>query len=222
MNATVNHRFDERNNLYVNGYYSRDRFRFDQNERYSYQNANASVEWRRIFNPLLTATFTGGYDHYDYKVINKEQPEEAYKLSFDINQYFVKTDFVWSAHDKHTLDWGMNMMYYNLNPGTFTPDGEASLIVGDRLQAEKALEYAVYVGDKWDITPAFSVNAGIRYSFFTALGPREYNLYDGNYLPSLSTLRLPVASRNRVVVSKPITGRSSAYPDGMSLKMVSR
>ena len=46
LNATINHKFDERNNLYLNGYYSHDRFRFNVDERYAYENANASVKWR--------------------------------------------------------------------------------------------------------------------------------------------------------------------------------
>ena len=45
LNATINHKFDERNNLYLNGYYSHDRFRFNVDERYAYENANASVKW---------------------------------------------------------------------------------------------------------------------------------------------------------------------------------
>mgnify|MGYP000455956258 FL=1 len=35
LNATINHKFDERNNLYLNGYYSHDRFRFNADERYA-------------------------------------------------------------------------------------------------------------------------------------------------------------------------------------------
>ncbi len=188
LNASVNHKFNEYNNLYVNGYFSRDRFSFDTDERYSYQNANASVKWRHIFNPKLTSVLTGGYDHYDYGTKSTENPVNAYSLSFGIDQYYGKADFTWYVNDKHTIDFGLNGLYYNLNPGKYLPSGGESLVVEDRMQKEKAVESAVYIGDRWDITPSLSVNAGIRYSMFNALGPRTYNQYDDTYLPSLSTI----------------------------------
>ncbi|MCD8263760.1 MAG: TonB-dependent receptor [Tannerellaceae bacterium] len=46
----------------------------------------------------------------------------------------------------------------------------------------------MYIGDQWDLTTDFSIKAGIRYSFFGALGPRTYNIYDPDYLPSLTTI----------------------------------
>ncbi len=44
------------------------------------------------------------------------------------------------------------------------------------------------MGDTWDITQDLSVNAGIRYSMFNALGPREYNRYNPESLPSPATV----------------------------------
>ncbi len=172
----------------MNGYFSRDRFRFNDEERYAYQNANASVKWRRIFNPNLTSVFTAGYDHYDYETVNTENISQAYNLGFSINQFFGKADFVWYARDRHTIDFGVSALHYNLNPGTYLPEGEESLIIPDYMQKEKALESAVYIGEKWDISSRLSVNAGIRYSMMNVLGPRDYFTYDDSHLPSLTTI----------------------------------
>ncbi len=188
LNASVNHKFDEYNNLYVNGYFSRDRFNFNEYEHYSYQNANASVKWRHIFSPKLTSSYTFGYDHYDYRTRSTENPAEAYTLAFNINQYFGKTDFVWYTSDKHTVDFGASGLFYNLSPGEYLPYNNDSYIVPDHMQKEKAFEGALYLGDQWDLTTDFSIKAGVRYSFFGAVGPRTYNTYDDNYLPSLSTV----------------------------------
>ena len=188
LNATVSHKFDEYNNLYLTGYFSRDRFRFDANERYSYQNANASAKWRHIFSPKLTGVLTGGYDHYDYGTKDTENPVNAYNLSFGINQYYGKADFTWYFDDKHTFDFGASSLFYNLTPGEYLPSGAESLVVEDRIQKEKAVESGIYIGDRWDLTPNFSVNAGARYSMFNVLGPRTYNLYENQYLPSPTTI----------------------------------
>lgn len=188
MNAMLSHKFNEYNNLYVNGYYSRDRFNFNAEEKYAYQNANASVKWRHIFSPRLTSVYTAGYDHYDYNTIYTENTASAYNLSFGIDQFYAKADFVWYANDKHTIDFGINTLYYDLNPGTYLPEGEESIVMPDYMQKEKAAESAIYIGDRWDITPQFSINAGIRYSMFNVLGPRTFNAYAEGSLPSLTTI----------------------------------
>lgn len=188
LNASVNHKFSDYDNLSIHGYFSNDRFQFTDEERYSYQNANASIKWRHLFNPKLTSIITAGYDHYDYDTKNTENPANAFSLSFDINQYFGKADFTWYANDQHTLDFGVNGLLYDLNPGTYLPEGEESLVVKDRLQKEKAIESGIYVEDRWDILPGLSVNAGIRYSMFNVLGPRDYYTYQDEYIPSTSTI----------------------------------
>jgi len=188
MNATIGHKFNDYNNLYVNGYFSRDRFRFAEGEQYSYQNTNASVKWRHIINPQLTSSFTAGYDHYNYRTKNENLPIEAYTLSFGIEQYYGKADFSWYTNDKHTLDFGASGLFYNLNPGKYLPQGSESLVIPDHMQTEKAIESAIYISDRWNITPKFSVDAGIRYSMFNAMAPRDYYLYASDYLPSLETI----------------------------------
>lgn len=188
LNATINHKFNDYDNLYVTGYFSRDRFRFDGAERYFYQNANASVKWRHIFTPKMTGVFTGGYDHYNHNTRNTDNPINAYSMSFGIDQYYGKADFTWYLNDKHTVDFGISGLYYDLNPGSYLPKGEESFVIEDRMQKEKALESAVYLGDRWNITPALSIEAGIRYSLFNVMGPRTYNEYQSEYLPSLETV----------------------------------
>ena len=64
-------------------------------------------------------------------------------------------------------------MLYHINSGTYEPEGSESFVKKDVLQKDKALETAFYLGDEWEITPKLSVNAGIRYSLFSALGPRS-------------------------------------------------
>jgi outer membrane receptor for ferrienterochelin and colicin len=188
MNAIIDHRLSDKDNLYLSGYYSRDRFQFTPADKYSYSNINASAKWWHLFSSQVTSAFTFGYDHYDYLNSLSENPFEAYSLKFGINQGFAKLDIIAYLNDKHTLDLGLGTILYNLNPGEFLPDSPESLITPDRIQKEKALESAIYVGDRWDITPAFSINAGIRYSMFTAMGPRTYNIYDPNFLPQETTI----------------------------------
>lgn len=187
MNLIVDHKFSDKDNLYASGYYSHDHFYFDSNERYNYTNANGSLKWRHIFPNRMTGTFTGGYDHYDYLTKTEENPAEAYKLRFGIDQVFGKLDFTHYLSEKHTLDFGGGTTYYRLNPGEHLPNHPESLIAPDRLQKEQAMETYLYLADRWEINDRLSVNAGIRYMMFNAMGPRTYSLYDPTMLPSEGT-----------------------------------
>jgi outer membrane receptor for ferrienterochelin and colicin len=187
MGTVISHRIDEKNTLNVYGYYSRDRFEFSANQQYAYNNLNASAKWKRVFNDKLFGTFAAGYDHYDYKNTDTMNEAAAYALSFDINQLFVKADFIYDW-DKHQLNFGFKSMLYTISPGNYEPVGENSLVALNRLQKENALESALYIEDQWNITPKLSTTAGIRFSMFNALGPRDYYRYNPDMLPYESTI----------------------------------
>lgn len=187
MGGTFSHSINTKNNLNIYGYYSHDRFSFSKQEKYSYNNLNASAKWRSVLGEKLIGSFTAGYDHYDYENSESTNASTAFKLSFDINQVFVKADFAYEL-DKHRLDFGFKSMLYDLSSGKYEPKGDSSLVKYDRLQKDRGLESAIYLGDEWDITSKLSVSAGIRYSIFNALGPRTYYSYNPNMLPYESTI----------------------------------
>ena len=188
LTGSFNYKFDDNNTIYLTGYYSRDRFSFTEMEEYSYRNENFSVRWRQIINPVLTATYVVGRDHYSYSHSYKSDSFNAYTISFSINQIFGKADFAYYLDNEHTINAGFSTMLYDLSPGNYLPAHQSSFISEDRLQTERALESAIYISDQWEITPEWMVSAGIRYSMFNAIGPRTYNVYFPNYLPSLATV----------------------------------
>jgi len=187
VGTVISHQMDEKNSLNVYGYYSSDRFQFSKNQKYGYNNLNASVKWKRLINNHLLGNFAAGYDRYDYKNTDTTNEFAAYMLSFDINQLFAKADFTYEL-DGHKMNFGIKSMFYNINPGTYAPEGDRSLVQFDALQKEKALESALYIEDQWDITSKLSVTGGIRFSIFNAMGARKYYTYNPDMLPYESTV----------------------------------
>ncbi len=181
LNLGINHQFNEKNELNISAYYSKDNFKLNTDTGYNYSNKNGSIKWKHIFNENLNVAFTAGADFYDYNIKSDANPVNAYSLGFKINQSNFKTDFLYKLNDKHQLKFGLSAIYYQLNPGTYQPVGAQSLVVADVLPAEQALESAIYIGDQFKITEAFSINAGLRYSFYNYLGPQTIN----NYAPNL-------------------------------------
>lgn len=184
-NIVLSHQFSQKDNLYLSGYYSHDRFNFIEDEKYNYANANASLQWVHLFADNFRMGTTVGYDHYDYSTKNYQNENDAYRMGFDINQYFLKLDFTHEQLQNHKMDWGLSALMYDINPGDIRPHGDLSLYTPKELQKEKALEAALYFNEEWDITPKLTASLGARYSLFTAFGPRTYNTYADGELPSL-------------------------------------
>jgi hypothetical protein len=110
----------------------------------------------------------------------------AYKLNFDINQSNFKADFTYYLNRKNTVDFGLSSIYYKLHPGNFQPLGAQSLVTPDAVATQQALESALYLGDKFDVTDDLSISGGVRYSIYNFLGPQTVYNYAPN-LPKTST-----------------------------------
>ena len=174
--------------LKIHGYWSNDRFSFSTKDNYGYQNRNFSAEWRSIINDRLTATVSAGLDHYNYFNEDRQMPTMAARLSFGIDQLWGKLHIRQRLSEKNALSYGLSMQHYDVQAGKYEPVGSQSFITTDQLQSEKALESAAYIDYERSLTEKLSMSAGLRYSMFNALGPREVNHYLEGELPSEETL----------------------------------
>ena len=170
--------------LKVFGYWSKDKFSFSSDEKYGYQNRNFSAEWRSLLNEKVTATVSAGLDHYDYFNEETNVLSMAARLSFGIDQLWAKLHIRQRLTEKQVLSYGLSVQHYNVQAGKYEPVGEASRIKADQLQKEKALESAAYIDYERSLTDKLSVSAGLRYTMFNALGPRDVNYYTDGELPS--------------------------------------
>ncbi|WP_205508597.1 TonB-dependent receptor [Longitalea arenae] len=177
VNLNMSHEFNKKNNLYITAYMSKDRFNLNSDTTYSYSNRNLSIKWKHTFSNKLTMVLTGGYDHYDYSIGSDKDSLFAYKMKFDINQFNFKSDLNWYINANHTVDFGVSSIHYLLNPGTYEPNSKQSRIIKDEMEAEHALESAAYLSEKWNITDALSLQAGLRYSLYNFVGPKTINKY---------------------------------------------
>lgn len=177
LNLHISHIINPKNTVYFTGYYSKDKFNLNNDTTYRYSNRNVSLKWKHIFNNKFNNVFTAVSDHYEYAVSSSQNPVNAYKLGFDINQFNIRSDFNYIPSHKHNISFGINSIFYKLHPGTFQPDGQQSLVVKDAVAAEQGLESALYLGDEYEISSKFSVNAGIRYSMFNYLGAHDVYEY---------------------------------------------
>jgi hypothetical protein len=177
INAHISHEIDSKNSVFFTGYISKDRFKLDADTLYRFKNQNASLKWKHNFHNKLYSVVTGTHSHYSYDISNEGNAVNAATLAFGIDQSNLQVDFNYFPNEKHTVDFGASSIFYQSSPGSLTPHSQESLISEDIIQKEKAVESAVYISDRYDISPRLSVSVGLRYSMFTALGARDVYTY---------------------------------------------
>lgn len=178
--ARISYDINEKNTLYASGYYSHDKFGFNSDTIYSYTNQNVSLQWKHIFNNKLYGVFTGVYSGYTYHVKSEKNEVNAFDMDYAIKNINGKIDFSYFPNSRHKVDFGISSIYYGLEPGSMLPAGINSLILPKILENEQGLESAIYLGDKYDFSPRFSVYIGLRYSIYNYLGPKSVNQYAEN------------------------------------------
>jgi len=189
FNLGISHQIDDKNNIYLSGYLSNDNFKLNSDTTYAYSNKNIILKWKHNFNTKLFSVISTGIDDYQYSISSQANPINAFDLAFKIRQTNFRADFTYYLSNKHTIDFGFSSILYNINPGTFEPDGTQSLVLPQVVEPEQALESALYLGDKYDVSPNFSINAGVRFNIYNYLGPQTVDYYAPN---------LPVESSNVV------------------------
>jgi hypothetical protein len=177
LTAYVSHEFNEKNSVYATYYSSTDRFRLASDTTYRYLNQTASLKWRHTFTNKFYGVLTGTFSHYDYDITSESNKVNAYQLKYSIDQPALRADFSFFPNAQHTIDFGVSSQLYRVAPGSFTPLGEGSLVTPNILPKEQGLESAIYLSDRFDITPRLSLSVGLRYSLYQALGPRDVYQY---------------------------------------------
>lgn len=201
LNLNVSHQQNERNNFYLTAYASNDRSNLASDTTYQYNNLNLSLRWKHTLNNKLYALISGGIDKYDYENYSNYKEETDYKLKFSIRQTNLKATFSYYPKPKLNVEFGAGSVYYSSRPGSLQPYNNKSLVITDVLAREQALESALFAEPRYDLTDAITLNAGVRYSLYSSLGPETVSLYAPG---------LPITDDN--IVSE------KHYPEGKAIK----
>jgi hypothetical protein len=162
------------------GYLSNDRFGIQKQMNYAYGNLLASARWSHIFSKTLSSVLTGGISNYHYLTSERDtlRKSAGYSMKSSLQYKSLKYNLTWIPSRTHSLDIGFNGISYAVEPGNLQPYDSLSLVIPMSMQREKALEYALYVGDVITLSAKFSAEAGLRWTGFTSLGPSSLFVYD--------------------------------------------
>lgn len=177
VNVHLSHEVDKRNSVYLSGYLSNDQFRLVGDTLYSYQNKLLSFKWKRMLTDKLFGSISLSHNQYNYDMHSTRVPENSFALDFGIKQYNAKLDFEYDANDRYKVHFGASSIRYQLQSGSMTPTGEASLVRQNSLEPEQAQESAIYLENHLEVSRQLLITAGIRLSVFNYLGPKTVATY---------------------------------------------
>lgn len=169
LTAKANLNINEKNRLYVSGYFGRDVFRFDAQQGFDWGNQTATLRWNHLFNEKFFSNFTVFYSNYDYGFSFGENELDNFNWDSRIVTYNFKPEFSYFLNPENELTFGGEALLYRFLPATVaaTTDGES---IDISLEEKKALELSAYIANDQEISEKISVQYGLRLSSFTYLG----------------------------------------------------
>ncbi|UOY06962.1 TonB-dependent receptor [Muricauda sp. SCSIO 64092] len=177
LNTKISHRINERNSIFLSGYFGRDLFSINDSFVNTYGNAVGNFRWNHLFSDKLFSNLSLIYSDYFYGL---ELDFVGFEWDSGIQNFNLKYDLKHYLNDKLQINYGLNTIYYVFNPGEIKPNSEDSGIVADQLTKKYANEAAAYVDVEQKITKNLSVNYGLRVSQFTRLGQDELFVYEND------------------------------------------
>jgi len=179
-------RLGERNTVRAMGYLSKDFFQTDllgsianinaTGTQYRHATLNGMVRWSSVLSPRLNLQTTAIAARYVPDIISLEAvTDNPVTLRQSLLQRQVKSSLNYLG-DRSKTEAGISASHYRLNPGDLLAGNSVS-VNSQRTPPENALETALYADHEVSISDALAVSAGLRYSYFTALGPGYVRRY---------------------------------------------
>lgn len=183
------HKFNDKNRIQSTIYYSKDKFSISSDSVFNYSNLLGSIKWDHTFNGKNRGSVIVSSSQYKYDIDYEGDRNLNFDFGYNINETQLKLNMKYLYNKKHKFDYGFNSKLYKVNPGNIKPKGENSDIEALSLDEERGIESAIYISDLYEISNKFLLDIGLRYSFYSALGPSQQNAYINGVPKEQSTIK---------------------------------
>jgi outer membrane receptor protein involved in Fe transport len=178
FNAKYNHIIDDKNRLFISGYFGKDKFYIREKDEdelfktdFNWGNATATARWNHIYNPKVFSNTSLIFTNYKFEINLKEKDEfEEFTLKYlsGIQDLSLKYDLDYIPNPNHYIRIGALSTRHFFRPsatvisGTFLDENK------DVTEKIPSYENGIYVEDDWSITDRLKVNVGLRVSHYNA------------------------------------------------------
>ena len=176
LNLKTNIALNERNKLFLSGYFGRDNFKLPGLVAAQWGNASGTLRWTSSAGEkwfFQTSLIAGQYDY------NLDNLRSGYEFSWQsyINNVNLRPRATWYLNERNTLKFGADAVYYTFKPGQIAPLLN-SPIKAQTFQQSQGAELAIYADNEQKISPELSLQYGLRWSNFFRLGAETIRQYE--------------------------------------------
>ncbi|MDG1919715.1 MAG: TonB-dependent receptor [Flavobacteriaceae bacterium] len=212
LNTKLSYTLNDRNTVYMSGYFGRDVFDINNLFDLAYGNSVANFRWNHLFSNKLFSNLSLIYSDYDYTL---DFGLAEFDWNLGITNFNFKYDFKHYLNDKTKLEYGLNGIYYKFNPGFIQPTAENSPVQARKLENKFAFENAVYAGVSYQLSSKINLQAGLRLSNFLRLGQKMNTYANDNPLLYIESSQIYEEAQptGSVTYSKGEVIKSFTYPE---------
>ncbi|WP_281540404.1 TonB-dependent receptor [Maribacter aestuarii] len=207
LNTKLNYKINPNNNIFLSGYFGRDVFGISESFVNTYGNAVGNFRWNHLFSDKLFSNLSLIYSDYYYGL---KLDFVGFNWNSGIRNFNVKYDLKHYLNDKLQINYGINNIYYQFNPGKIEPSNADSGILEEQLIQKYANEFAAYIDIEQKVTDNLSLGYGLRFSYFNRLGQDELNVYLNDNPVLFDPFLLVYQEADPISVSTPGRGGSLA------------
>jgi hypothetical protein len=179
LNGKLNYNINDKNRIFLSGYFGRDIFVYNDAENdfktnIPWGNASACLRWNHIFSPKLFSNTSAVFTNYDFSFGAQQQDFELI-LKSGITDYNFKYDLSYFPNTRHSVKTGVNYIFHTFVPTSVSAKQGSTVFDLGKPVKLYAHDAAIYISDDWDISQKLRVNLGLRFGNFTQIGP--FNRY---------------------------------------------
>ncbi|SEK64582.1 TonB-dependent receptor [Parapedobacter koreensis] len=176
LNAKANYRINEKNALFLSGYFGRDVMGYSTLFGFDWGNTTTTLRWNHVLNSRLFSNTSFIYSNFNYNV-NIDNDDLNFVIASRILNYNVKQDFQFFQSNKSTWRFGINLLRQNISPANIDADENTS-VNSLRLEQRKGMELAGYLSHEWKPLDRLNLVYGVRATNFLLFGPGMFYEYD--------------------------------------------
>ncbi len=210
VNAKINHKFSEKDRLYISHYMGKDRAYLNNTDTWTENNVNytdnteaqltwgniiSAIRWNHMVSNKIFMNTTLRYSRYNFligadnsttRIENGNEFNEAFSFAYNsgIEDWSGKLDFDWMPNPNHLVKFGIGDIYHTFTPGvnqfSMTSTGSSALDTSFGSQLHFAHELFSYIEDEFKLGNKLKGNIGLHVSGFL-VGNSNYISYQPRF-----------------------------------------
>lgn len=181
MNAKINYVINDKNRLYLSGYFGQDKFYLKRKtvdsesmSGINWGNATSTLRWNHLFNSRLFSNLSLIFTNYKLGIENKDKySNDYYNLKYisNIRDFGFKYNFDFMPQPNHYIRFGLNSTWHHFIPQALVVKASDPVNeINNKAKAIDTYEGGIFIEDDWRMTSKLKMNIGFRLSAFSSNG----------------------------------------------------